>query len=353
MPATCATRHSQVHLDTPDAKLIHLQRTVHPVSSLAALARRCPTRRRNAADVEHNDDDDDHHPDGDARGRAASRLVHVLRVPKAGSTSFFEMLMPCLKSRAASTRTGSASSPAPAWRVQTWPSHEVLPTDSCDQLSVAILRDPCDRLVSMYRHFEILWGLKLHSHWVRNAPDADAFVAQLRAHWSDVLGNGALPITPHFNGSTWARPPIPKSFWTSARKHDAVLMPQKFWVGNYTRVLCLNRFDEDLAAFFGELGCTPPSKPRYSNHEVDANSTKYTLTSTGCAAARELFHEDAELWDAHCAARRAGTTAVPLVRHPTVPFARGVPSRAAAPLAKARSEQATAHAASSPAVAVQ
>ena len=92
----------------------------------------------------------------------------------AGMTkdALLELLKPCLSANAHAVRHNATATP---WRLVNMASHEVVPADSCAGASVAILREPCERLASMYRHFEILWGLKLHSHWVRHAPDADAF----------------------------------------------------------------------------------------------------------------------------------------------------------------------------------
>ena len=89
----------------------------------------------------------------------AQRHLNVLRVPKAGSTSFTEMI---------GTACGKRDDPSRAWQLTTLHAHEARPADTCDGASVTTLRDPCERLVSMYRHFEILWGLKLRSHWVKD-----------------------------------------------------------------------------------------------------------------------------------------------------------------------------------------
>lgn len=248
--------------------------------------------------------------------------LNVLLVPKTGSTSLNEMVNVACK---------RLEPP----RIRVWYAHEVVPSDTCQTASVAFLRDPCERLPSMYRHFEILWGLhrnvKLNRHWVQQAPNADVFVSLLRTHWHEVMGNKVLPFVVN-NGTT--TPNVGRSFQSSAQKHDVTLMPQALWIGNMTVALCVTRFEEEVSALFSAVGCKPMAE-RYSNHEVNASSDKYTLSPAGCRATRALFSQDAELWDNHCAhgLRSKRLHDIPPVRRPTVPFARGVFARtASAPL---------------------
>ena len=249
------------------------------------------------------------------------RQLNVLLVPKTGSTSLNELV-----------KTACKRPETPHIRV--WGSHEVVPSDTCQTASVAMLRNPCERLPSMYRHFEILWGLhrnaRLNRHWVQQAPNADVFVSLLRTHWHEVMGNKMLPFVVN-NGTT---PNVGRSFQSSAQKHDVTLMPQALWFGNMTVALCVTRFEEEVSDLFSAVGCKPIAE-RYSNHEVNASSDKYTLSPAGCRATRALCSHDAELWDHHCAhgLRSKRLHDIPPVRHPTVPFARGVFDRTAnAPL---------------------
>jgi hypothetical protein len=238
--------------------------------------------------------------------------LNVLLVPKTGSTSMGEMVKVACKRLEAP-------------HIRVWSSHEVVPSDTCHTASVAMLRDPCERLPSMYRHFEILWSLhrnaRLNRHWVQQAPNADVFVSLLRTHWQEVMGNKILPFVVN-NGTV---PKVGSSFWLSAQKHDVTLMPQALWIGNLTVVLCVTRFEEEVSALFSAVGCKPMVE-RYTNHEVNASSDKYILSPAGCRATQALFSHDAELWDRHCAhgLRSKRLHDIPPVRHPTVPFERGV-----------------------------
>ena len=218
---------------TPDnalwAKDAHLASQLAPAASLDELQRRCPLA-----------------PDSGGR-----RHLNVMRVPKAGSTSFTDMI--------ASACGKSHASLSTLW------AHEVRPADTCAGQSVTVIREPCERLVSQYRHFEILWGLKLKSHWVRHAPDADAFVGLLRQHWSEIYGNRLLPFSNISDGS------LPRNYLTTGReKHDVTLLPQALWVGNFTYVICLDRLAEAMPTFMEAAGCRKKADfTKYANHEVD------------------------------------------------------------------------------------
>jgi len=135
------------------------------------------------------------------------------------------------------------------------------------------------------------------------------------------MGNKILPFVVN-NGTV---PKVGSSFWLSAQKHDVTLMPQALWIGNLTVVLCVTRFEEEVSALFSAVGCKPMVE-RYTNHEVNASSDKYILSPAGCRATQALFSHDAELWDRHCAhgLRSKRLHDIPPVRHPTVPFERGV-----------------------------
>ena len=319
----------------------HLASHLSPAASLEALQQRCPQHRH----------------------------LNVLRIPKAGSTSFTEMLSSaCGKSRGSnqvvelptsssvsgfSLASGGGTSPPapPPWSLSTLWAHEVRPADTCDGLSVTVIREPCERLVSQYRHFEILWGLKLKSHWVRHAPDADAFVGLLRQHWSTIYANPLLPFANTSDGS------LPRNYLTTGReKHDVTLLPQALWVGNYTYVICLPQLASAMPALTASLRCRRRADfNRYANHEVDpsqAGGRKYTLSPGGCTATRELFRADAELWDRHCARTMGPQHSAglpygggggdtrrlpPPVRKPTVPFARGIPAAVHGTLSSASS----------------
>jgi hypothetical protein len=260
--------------------------------------------------------------------RNASDLV-VLRVPKAGSTSFVETIgAACNGGHNLPTNGGTV------WpRIRVLSAHETARTDSCQDASVAILRDPCDRLVSMYRHFDLLRALKLHKHWVHLAKTADEFVAQLEKRWLPILSTKVLPLVDRWQVERPEIRPL-RSFWTGPFKHDVTLMPQALWISNFTYAICLPDFEAALVELLRAMQCgsrdaqmahlrahvhenvnhgenvsrleqkvmTAAEKSGWTGRNSSISAVKYTLSPSGCDATRRLFAVDAELWDRHCRA---------------------------------------------------
>lgn len=87
---------------------LHLSQPLRPSRSLEALQQRCPGVR-----------------------------LGVARVPKTGSTNFLSGLSAC---------KGTV--------IDLLWDHQAVPPTSCSRASLATLRDPCERIVSSYRHLK-------------------------------------------------------------------------------------------------------------------------------------------------------------------------------------------------------
>ena len=286
-----------------EAKLRRLSRNIAPAPSLKALLDRCPPPRTSRANL-------------------TGHLV-ILRVPKAGSTSFAYSL-----SRACNHARGSRP------RLKILQQHELAKTDGCANPTVALVRDPCERLVSMYRHMDIHVLHELHhrTHWVRAAKDADQFVSLLRTRWPQVMASRVLPFVDGWSTREGARPqPSWEAFWRASLRHDVTLMPQVLWLSNSTYAICMHDFQAAALELMRAMQCSPvgvdaPADAARYQHETllrhlhlnalhglsatratsgyapaaTVNRSKFDLSASGCVATRELYAEDAALWDRLC-----------------------------------------------------
>ena len=114
----------------------------------------------------------------------------LLRVPKAASSYFLETAQfGCNESR----RDPIAMH-----------EHQAPPSISCRSVTIATLREPCERWVSIFRQFESTYAqgnalctyyrALCDQHWVRRAKNASHFFELTRERWVSVLGAPSITL---------------------------------------------------------------------------------------------------------------------------------------------------------------
>ena len=292
---------------------------VEPFASVDALLRRCPRPPH-----------------------VRRPPVSVLRVPKTGSTTLASSLRGACNASVATVLF----------------KHEMVASASYDNPSIVSLREPCDRLISIFRHMRAAYdtgrspvcrhaAAKCSRHWVHSAENADAFVALLQRHWHELLPR---------------RRPSPSVVWPSALDADAahrqnsvvstplmVALPQVLWVGNFSVVLCTHELDTQLVPLARQLGCLNDragqegtafrrfapldlhadgrSGRRVAHHNVavvststadqqmisskrtaldDTNDARFSLSAGACSIVRgSLYAQDHRLYSRMCGVGRA------------------------------------------------
>ena len=159
--------------------------------------------------------------------------------------------------------------------------------------SLATLREPCERVLSSYAHLRTVYP----THWPGLAKTADEFVIQLEAHWSQISSHNVKA--------------------TSGHQHHLILaVPQYWYIGNGTRVICTERLDEELPDVFRSLGCcrvahtshVHNSSKRIATTAVShrLNASQSHLSSAACATVRRLYWQDHHLYQSLCTRPRTG-----------------------------------------------
>ena len=279
----------------------------------------------------------------------------VLRVPKTASTSLLNFInVHSARWHNHTTTNSTSSNPClvPHDRKSQWVrvvggTTRLRPEYSHRRLAgrctVATLRHPCDRIISIFAH--LVWAYTLHGecaeartapslrcqqHWVHAARgDVSRFVGVLRDHWASVSTQDkyesafdahqmvALPqhrwvVRPVGNGSVQGIPDsAPVGSGESGRK----------WSSD-GRVLCWSRLDSDVRSLLRSVGCPPgaaaalppvsralsrtPSQAavaaqfRASRSSTGAATLNLSLTSAACEDAKVLYAIDTRLHREHC-----------------------------------------------------
>ena len=153
---------------------------------------------------------------------------------------------------------------------------------------LATLREPCERVVSSYAHLRKLYP----THWPGLAKTADEFVVELEAHWSQISNHNVKA--------------------TSGHQHHLILaVPQYWYIGNATRVVCTERLDEELPDVFRSIGCCRVANTSFihnrskriadtaMSHRI-VNASQSQLSSAACANVRRLYWQDHHLYQNLC-----------------------------------------------------
>ena len=196
--------------------------------------------------------------------------------------------------------------------------------------SLATLREPCERVVSVFKHlYELYHGRTMSkycahaaspspvcpAHWFHRAAHVDDFVDLLAANWDEVLGHDMRNVV-------------------NSARHRVVAMPQYLWIGRLSHVVCTPRLADELPALARRHGCAhnatacacvdavtnASAAPRPAGlgaaHDVpvdwrgrstnaSAGEAMTNLSHRSCAATRQLYARDAHLWRALCAQHSA------------------------------------------------
>ena len=144
-------------------------------------------------------------------------VPHLLMVPKTGSRSLLALANCPGYVRYRTTRKANGRKPPN----KVW-FHNMAYRDC----SIATLRDPCERAVSIFRHLKERYPVSqaepkyckfnatpaCPQHWLHNATTVDDFVSLLATHWAEIA---AHPITDTY----------------SSKRHLVVALPQYRWIG--------------------------------------------------------------------------------------------------------------------------
>jgi hypothetical protein len=190
--------------------------------------------------------------------------------------------------------------------------------------TIASLREPCERAVSIFKHmYELYHGRAKReyctyaatpvctTHWFHRATHVDEFAALLRDNFEEVLAHNMNDLR-------------------SSKRHRVVVMPQYLWLGGLSHVVCTPRLDEELPALASRFGCVNGTKCACaeqfatalgarseavgSAHDVavdwaghrtqhKAAPAQLNLSQAGCAVIRDVYARDTELWQQLCARR--------------------------------------------------
>ena len=207
----------------------------------------------------------------------------VLMVPKTGSEFLhFNMKKACPSTPRANTR---------------------FHTQLYSQCSVASLRDPCERLHSIFAHLKNKYPNKsMGVEWIDNAHSVDEFAVAVRDHWSEVRNHNTRDAR-------------------SKRRDLILLQPQYLWIGDLSYIVCQNRLFADILRFATELQCKNTNSisnatilPRIlkdhktnrlvkfanSSAQYDAVAEFGRLSRHACLWTKYVYREDELLFSTHC-----------------------------------------------------
>ena len=175
--------------------------------------------------------------------------------------------------------------------------------------SIAQLREPCDRAVSVFRHLKCMYSLwrpsalqhgtmwckrdivtrkRCENHWIHGVASADAFALALRDRWPSLLSLEHVDLF---------------------ERHLIVAMPQSMYIGPRSWVLCTHRLETDLPDLarvicpsrLENIRSVPHVSHNLQQCEKSVKWDHTPLSEAGCAIIRGLYRQDYVLWQRHCA----------------------------------------------------
>lgn len=230
-------------------------------------------------------------------GHVNPDTLNFMRIPKTGSTSLLEAMGKAQKRHKAckplrlhfhditvdflEPKEGAASLLAtPALRcgpLPRCPAHPPSPLRAALAVaSFAVLREPCERFISIYDH--------LVAH---KALDAKDFATRNAMAWATLLKNNADERRQWLYAQQRAVP-----------LHHRVPWQQTAYVGPHTATACLPTMHSDVQAIFDEHlpGCALPHIP-----EQNVASRHSALPSPQlCGLVRHIYPDDVRLWEERC-----------------------------------------------------
>ena len=270
-----------------------------PVRSIAALRRnKCPSVGPSDYDA--------------PRTKPFWARPKLLRVPKSASSFFVATVSQGCNE--------SGRDPIPIVE------HQAPPSNSCHATTIATLREPCERFVSIFRQLEAAFAPETSMcryyrnrcprHWVNAASDVNHFASLTRERWVSMLGTPSISLDERLPSRNTT-----ESLY-ALLKHTALAVPQALYIGNYTAVLCVDStLSQQVVHLRRELHCRGQPSPllqrpgeRFNAHRArpgigarngDApdgadGGARYVLTAQGCAEVRALYTTDVALWERLC-----------------------------------------------------
>lgn len=198
-------------------------------------------------------------------GHVNPDTLNFMRIPKTGSTSLLEAM-------------GKAQKRHKACKPLRLHFHNITVDflEPKEVASFAVLREPCERFISIYDH--------LVAH---KALDAKDFATRNAMAWATLLKNNADERRQWLYAQQRAVP-----------LHHRVPWQQTAYVGPHTATACLPTMHSDVQAIFEEHlpGCALPHIP-----EQNVASRHSALPSPQlCGLVRHIYPDDVRLWEERC-----------------------------------------------------
>lgn len=252
--------------------------------------------------------------------------IEVLMNPRSGSTLLVTAFKRCGKSVA-----------IPRYHAYTY-----------RPCSIVSLRDPCERVVSQFVHIKESYGRGIMGenaggdHGPCKEPELKAFAGDGNdgEHWNDKHRVNHTLYAPHCTNHWLHRVHTVEQFveqlqmrWKSEIinltprdsahriRHMLVNLPQFWWIGKGSLIMCTPTLTRDLPRYAELLNCSSLATQLHDaqveanwNHQahINASHNAYplahrrpgwdTMSAETCRVVRTLYAKDAALWDANCAA---------------------------------------------------
>ena len=222
--------------------------------------------------------------------------LHYMRPAKTGGTSLVHMMKAAQK-----TAANLSADPCAPLRIHGHLSlHAALRPG---MVSFAVLREPCERFVSIHGYIRRPQALRLH-------PNDPVHRLSSPRSWAELLLHSRSYRTQWSYHGTPTRP-------LAVGQMEAHVVPwkQSAYVGNSTLVACLPQMRRDVQRIFDDHapGCRLPLEA-HDNHYVppDANASLASDRARDdpllCELVARLYPEDVKLWERHCAGGSLGTS---------------------------------------------
>jgi hypothetical protein len=149
--------------------------------------------------------------------------------------------------------------------------------------SIAVLRDPCDRLTSQWAHMKVM-----DARTFGRLKDPAALL-----DWIEEAMNGSCPL--HSTDC------LVRQINAKYRpNHRVILYPQSYFIAQRTRIVCFRQYNF-TSLLNQEFQPQCPRLNLVSNARVNVRSHKRFDNSTTCQRIDKIYPEDTRLFRTHCA----------------------------------------------------
>ena len=216
--------------------------------------------------------------------------VHFFALPKTASSTAREVLkQPCFKDFVHPVQHRFCNGSSPRWQAD-------------DVITVATIREPCDRFHSMVHHLHLQDSNGIHGSG--NATELLEFVSAASGRCTKASNHDDCLVREMSADELTRRQ-------TTHERIQIPLFPQSWMVSPRTHLVC---YDEShfQSRFVTELydltGCRRGNATGSGIKEIRRNDHPYVLEGNGngkndeiCVAVRRLYPRDVDLWEHHCA----------------------------------------------------